>query len=160
MILFEAEREMAIKFYSLKDTYGEFSYFSKHGFTYAGLFWPTSEHYFQAQKFESIDLQNLVRTASSPMEAAIIGRNRDHTLRHDWEEVKNQVMMEAVLLKFSSHRNLQELLLSTKDEELIEETSHDYYWGCGKDGSGKNVLGKILMIVREEINQQRQHGVG
>jgi len=34
-------------------------------------------------------------------------------------------------------------------EELIEQTSTDYYWGCGTNGTGKNMLGKILMQVRD-----------
>ena len=36
-------------------------------------------------------------------------------------------------------------------EEIIENTDIDYYWGCGKDGSGKNMLGIILMEIREKL---------
>ena len=42
---------MAIEFYSTKDAYGAFSNFSAHPFDLDGKRWPTSEHYFQAQKF-------------------------------------------------------------------------------------------------------------
>ncbi|HCQ89967.1 MAG TPA: Swarming motility protein ybiA, partial [Clostridium sp.] len=41
------------------------------------------------------------------------------------------------------------ILLSTGEEEIIEKTSNDYYWGCGKEGAEKNMLGKILMEVGE-----------
>ena len=34
---------------------------------------------------------------------------------------------------------------------LVENAPNDYYWGCGKDGSGKNMLGQLLMKLRAEI---------
>jgi ribA/ribD-fused uncharacterized protein len=67
---------MAITFYSTKDSYGEFSNFSKHPFELDGLMWPTSEHYFQAQKFEDKAYQEKIRTTASPMIAARLGRSR------------------------------------------------------------------------------------
>ena len=45
---------MAIEFYSTRGPYGAFSNFSPHGFELDGHWWPTSEHYFQAQKFAGI----------------------------------------------------------------------------------------------------------
>jgi ribA/ribD-fused uncharacterized protein len=59
-------------------------------------------------------------------------------------------MRTAVRAKFSSHAALRDLSLSTGDKELIELTTNDYYWGCGTDGTGKNMLGKILMEIRAE----------
>lgn len=35
---------------------------------------------------------------------------------------------------------------------ITMQTTNDYYWGCGKDGFGKNMLGIILMEVREELS--------
>jgi ribA/ribD-fused uncharacterized protein len=60
-------------------------------------------------------------------------------------------MYQAVLKKFQTHRQLHDLLLGTGDEELIENAPSDYYWGCGKDGTGQNKLGHILMRVRAEL---------
>lgn len=54
-------------------------------------------------------------------------------------------MRKAVLEKFKSYKDILKILLSTGEEEIIEKTSSDYYWGCGKDGTGKNMLGKTLM---------------
>ncbi len=51
-------------------------------------------------------------------------------MRPDWDEVKDDVMRRAVLRKFESHTDIGDLLLSTGDEELIEKTSDDYYWGA------------------------------
>ena len=42
-----------IKFYSVTDEYGEFSNFARHPIKLSGKVWPTTEHYFQAMKFES-----------------------------------------------------------------------------------------------------------
>jgi hypothetical protein len=142
---------MAINFYSTKDEYGQFSNFSRHPFEADGVMWPTSEHYFQALKFEDKDYQERIRSTPSAMIAARLGRSRKVPIRSDWEETKDEVMFRAVLAKFQAHAELKELLLSTGEEEIIEKTTRDYYWGCGKDGTGQNKLGQILMRVREEL---------
>jgi N-glycosidase YbiA len=48
-------------------------------------------------------------------------------------------------------------LLATGDDLLVENAPGDYYWGCGKDGSGKNRLGTILMEVREILRRETGH---
>jgi len=78
-----------------------------------------------------------------------MGRDRKRPLRPDWEQVKDDIMRKAVLKKFETHSDIREILLSTNDEEIVENAPQDYYWGCGKDGSGKNMLGKILVEVRD-----------
>lgn len=142
---------MAIYFYKIKEKYGCFSNFSHYGFELDGKWWMTSEHYFQAQKFHNTIYEEIVRLLDNPMKAAEMGRNRKLPLRKDWEEVKDAVMKKAVLEKFKQNWQICEVLLSTGSEEIIEKTVDDYYWGCGKDDSGKNMLGVILMEVREEL---------
>ena len=87
------------------------------------------------------------------MEAARKGRDRKRRLRRDWESVKEQIMRDAVLAKFSQHPELTELLLSTGDAVIVEHTENDDYWGDGGDGKGKNRLGHILMSVREQLRE-------
>ena len=142
---------MPIYFYSTRDAYGCFSNFSAHGIQLKGVWWPTSEHYFQAQKYAGTEHEEQVRLAKSPKQAAEMGRDRSRPLRADWEQVKDDVMREAVLQKFLTHSDIQQMLLSTGDEELVEATTNDYYWGCGTNRTGKNMLGKILMEVRTDI---------
>ena len=142
---------MAIYFYRVNKKYGCFSNFSRHGFKLNGKYWMTSEHYFQAMKFEGTDVFEKIRLASSPMDAANIGRDRLNPLRYDWENVKDYIMRKAVFQKFIQNNDIAEILLTTGNEEIIEKTSHDYYWGCGSNGTGKNKLGIILMQVRDEI---------
>jgi ribA/ribD-fused uncharacterized protein len=141
---------MTIYFYSdREEPYGCFSNFSRHGFELDGAYWPTSEHYFQAQKFTGTPHADDVRQARSPKDAANMGRDRKRPLRQDWEQVKDDIMRRAVLRKFETHPGIRELLLATGDEEIVENAPGDYYWGCGADGSGKNMLGKILVETRE-----------
>lgn len=149
---------MTIYFYQVSDPYGCFSNFSVHPIQVDGLYWQTVEHYYQAQKFvgsENEPLIQVIRGVQTPMEAAQIGRDRTLTLRSDWEQVKQQVMRQGVLTKFLSHSDIQEILLNTDEELIVEDSPTDYYWGCGQDKTGQNQLGKILMSVRQEIRQRR-----
>lgn len=139
---------MAVYFYKIDDEYGCFSNFAHYDFMLDGKTWMTSEHYFQAQKFCGTKYEEIIRLLDSPMKAAEMGRNKSMPLRRDWEQVKDDVMRRAVLAKFSQNNEIKHVLLSTKKEIIVEKTYNDYYWGCGKDGSGKNMLGIILMEVR------------
>jgi ribA/ribD-fused uncharacterized protein len=140
---------MTIYFYGTRDRYGCFSNFSPHGFELDGVYWPTSEHYFQAQKFAGTPHVDQIRQVKTAKDAAKIGRERKRPLRPDWEQVKDDIMRKAVLRKFETHADIRKILLSTDDEPIVENSPVDYYWGCGKDGSGKNQLGLILREVRE-----------
>src|ERR1051326_3463404 len=96
----------AIRFYSVTDDYGELSNFAPYAITLKGKRWPTSEHYFQAQKFVDQRDQEEIRGASTPMLAARWGRDRKRKLRRDWERAKLAAMREAVEAKFRQHEDL------------------------------------------------------
>lgn len=138
---------MTIYFYSTREQYGCFSNFSPHGFILDDLYWPTSEHYFQAQKFVGTPHLEQIRLLKTPKEAAKMGRERTRPLRQDWSEVKDDIMRKALIRKFETHADIREILLSTGNEEIVENSPIDYYWGCGADGTGKNMLGIILMEI-------------
>lgn len=148
-----SDREI-IRFYSVGEPYGEFSNFAAYPIVLASKRWPTSEHYFQAQKFSDPTLRERIRKAKSPMIAARLGRDRSSPLRRDWESIKVAAMTDAVLAKFSQHQDLAELLFGTGDALLVEHTANDSYWGDGGDGSGKNMLGQVLMRVRERLRSR------
>jgi len=143
--------ETVINFYSTSGEYGCFSNFSRHAIHLKGKRWPTSEHYFQAQKFAGDPDEEEIRMAAKPSLAAGMGRDRKRALRRDWESVKDQIMLEAVRAKFTQHDDLKAILLGTGDAKLVEHTANDSYWADGGDGSGKNRLGQLLMKVREEL---------
>ena len=150
----------SIHFYSTQDEYGEFSNFAAYPITLGGKRWPTSEHYFQAQKFLDAASRNEILAAKSPMLAARMGRDRKRKLRPDWEAVKDDVMRAAVLAKFTQHNELRDLLLATGDARLIEHTTNDSYWADGGDGSGRNMLGQILMEVRAKLQAEKDNPPG
>ncbi|MBV9926139.1 MAG: NADAR family protein [Acidobacteria bacterium] len=142
-----------IKFYKVSERYGCFSNFAAYPIEVDGKVWPTSEHYFQAQKFAGTKFEEEIRLIKSPMIAARAGRDRSKPLRADWERVKDEVMRRAVRAKFTQHAELREILLATGDATLVEHTRRDSYWGDGGDGRGRNMLGQILADVREELRK-------
>ena len=141
---------MTIYFYHMNNPYSSFTNFSPHGFELNGLFWPSVEHYYQAQKVADTDLFAKVYAAKNPGEAKRIAKSDPHKRRSDWSDVKISVMKHAVRKKFESNPELMTELLNTGDEELVEDSRHDYFWGCGKDRTGLNMLGKILMEIRDQ----------
>lgn len=116
--------------------------------TYNGLTFQSNEAAFQAQKTLN-EGQRRKFTKLAPNNAKAKGRNV--ILREDWEEVKDQIMYEICLAKFSQNPDLKKKLIDTGDEELVEgNTWRDTYWGV-YNRKGKNKLGKILMRIREEL---------
>ena len=144
-----------IMFYGTRDAYGCFSNFARYPITLRGKVWPTTEHYFQAQKFAGTAYEGAILHAASTTIAARMGRSRDYPLRADWEAVKDSIMLDALRAKFTQHADAREMLLGTGDAQLVEHTSNDRYWADGGDGSGKNMLGVLLMRVREELRAKK-----
>ena len=77
-----------------------------------------------------------------------MGRSRKCPIREDWEKVKDDVMRKALYAKFSQNKDIKNILVSTDNTKLIENSPNDYYWGCGFDNSGLNRLGVLLMELR------------
>ncbi|MBW2312615.1 MAG: NADAR family protein [Deltaproteobacteria bacterium] len=140
-----------IHFFSPDDPYAEFSNFAPFGFEDEGLHWPTVEHYFQAQKFAGPSLASYrerIRTAASAETAKDLGQTRDHPLRPDWNEVKEDVMRHALRRKFA-RPELLERLIATGERSLVEASPTDRYWGA--HGSGENRMGTLLSEIRAEL---------
>jgi hypothetical protein len=138
---------MEIKFYISYEPFGWMSNFARYPVMVDGLEWPTSEHYYQAQKTTDFVLQEEIRQTPRPGDSKRMGMKLP--IRPDWEQIKDDVMRKVVKAKFEQHPDLKEMLLGTGDAILIEHTENDQYWGDGGNGSGKNMLGKVLMEVRE-----------
>ena len=123
------------------------------------IWYPTVEHAFAAMKTFDIKLRRSISTASSPGEAKLLGRRLD--LRHDWEEVKDDIMLSLVRLKFSFYHNLGNKLMNTGSLQIIEANKwNDLYWGVDfNTGKGLNKLGTILMIVRQELQRNKRREI-
>ncbi len=157
-LLQDAQIKMTIYFYKVDAPFGCFSNFSPHPIVIDDKTWSTVEHYYQAQKFLGSphpELMAVIHQVETPEAAAAIGRDRQRILRPDWETVKTQVMHRAVLKKFLTHPEIQEILLATGETLIVEDSPTDYFWGCGADKTGKNHLGKILMRVRQQIRDRQ-----
>lgn len=87
------------------------------------------------------------------MDAALEGRKKSNPLRGDWELMKDTTMELALFAKFTQHHDLKKALLKTGESQIIEHTRNDNYWGDGGDGSGRNMLGQLLMKVRKKIRE-------
>src|SRR4051812_1687361 len=109
---------MTILFYTTIDEYGCFCNFSRHGVELDGKYWPSVEHYFQGQKFAGTAHAERIRCARTPKDAKRLGHDKTVSLRADWEQVKDEVMRQAVLKKFQTHAKIREVLLATGEEEL------------------------------------------
>ncbi len=140
-----------IKFYDSGRPYFAFTNFAKYKIEMDGKTWATTEHYYQAMKFEDAQLQEAVRLCATPKEAAKMGRDKKLPLRKDWEYVKEDYMYKALQAKFTQYPKLKELLLGTGNARIVEDSKIDYYWGCGESGDGLNRLGELLMKLREEL---------
>ncbi|CAM9328264.1 unnamed protein product, partial [Heterosigma akashiwo] len=147
-----------IRFYRQQAFYGEFSNFYPAPITIGEIEYPTTEHYFQAEKFTTTSMSDheRIRQAESPGIAAKLGRQRSRPLRPDWEQIKDQVMYTALEAKFTQHARLRKVLLATGEAKLIEHTRNDRYWADGGDGSGRNMLGILLMRLRDDLRGSKR----
>lgn len=118
------------------------------------LIYPSVEHAYVAAKTLNPAERAFVRKCClSPGDAKRFGR--ELTLRRDWDAVKLAVMEDFLRQKFAPHTPLAEKLLATGDAKLVEgNTWGDTFWGRCR-GKGRNHLGNLLMIIREELKEQR-----
>lgn len=118
-----------------------------------GLIYYTPEHFYQAMKSTSEMTRELISKQQNGIKAKKVGRII--TLRKDWEDIKIKVMFFAQRHRFSDGTAWRTRLQRT-DGEIVETNNwHDNYWGnciCNKckEIEGKNMLGKILMEIRDE----------
>lgn len=120
---------------------------------YEGLVYPSVEHAYQAAKTLDPEIRKNIQCVFSPAEAKRIGKRLQ--LRSDWDDIKVELMLGLLALKFEDPV-LSSKLLDTGDAMLIEGNYwHDNFWGvCCCDqchGKGKNMLGKLLMTLRTGI---------
>ena len=134
---------------SFRGEYAFLSNFYEALIEYNGFHFRNNEAAFQAMK----NPREAYRfTELSAKEAKLLGK-KVH-LRQDWEDEKVRIMYEICLAKFSQHPKLKERLLATRDAFIEEDNAWgDTEWGVC-NGYGKNRLGKILMLVRRDLQAE------
>lgn len=158
----EGRRSGTILFYNKGKPYYEFTNFAPYGFTdKAGYKWPTSEHYFQGKKFmpggNTGKHMHHIRTKiprTNPRAAFNYAHAHAALVRPDWNRVKDNVMRDALRYKFTQNKKLRAMLKATGTARLYEDSPYDTYWGTGgggTSGTGKNMLGKLLMELRKKL---------
>ena len=119
---------------------------------YQGIMYPSSEHAFQAAKTTNPAVRMEISEASTPGLAKKMGRRLE--LRMAWDDIRDAIMFSVLMEKFHNNPDICKKLLETGIEELVEgNTWGDTYWGVC-NGNGKNKLGKLLMLVREEFRKR------
>jgi len=130
------------------------SNFSSSFIIVSGVEYPTVEHAYQACKTMDGDRRKAIAMLKTPALAKKAGQSLD--LIGDWDDARVVIMYDLLKRKFCDWR-LAERLRATGDNILVEgNVWHDNFWGvcaCDKCGStgGENVLGELLMLVREEL---------
>lgn len=150
--------KMAIRFLSTIEEWKDFSNLAPYPIELDGEIWKSTEHYYQFKKFERTDpdYAQKIKNAETGKDAKILSvRNKNYP--KNWEENNVDILKTAVRKKFESYKQLENLLLSTGNEKLIEANPKDYFWGEGADGTGKNMMGQILMEIRENLRKISQN---
>lgn len=159
------EKKNVVFFYGVKNVNGEFSNHYVREFKVNGNTFNCVEQYMMAQKaliFRDFETFNKVMNSKDPVEMKHLGREVKNFNAEKWDGVKMKVVKRAVMAKFSQNWDLRELLLQTGDKLIAESNPMDRIWGIGicksdKDVMnkmeewGENLLGKIMMEVRDEL---------
>ena len=117
----------------------------------------TVEALYQALRYPELpDAQRLIIDQHSPMTAKMVGRRYLEQTRSDWDEIKVALMRWCLRLKLAQNWDLfSAILLSTRDRPIVEDSRKDQFWGAlpreGEKLEGKNVLGRLLMELREQL---------
>lgn len=113
------------------------------------IVYPTSEHAYMALKTLDHKTREFIAKLRTPSEAKQFGKTL--TLRSYWDDYRPVAMYRVLRAKFYLNSDLAKKLFDTGDKYL-EETNNwnDVYWGVCK-GVGQNMLGKMLMCVRDEM---------
>lgn len=117
----------------------------------------TSEALYQACRFpHKPDIQKLIIGQLSPMTAKMKSKPYRKDSRPDWDEARVQIMYWCLRVKLIQHwEKFGELLLSTGDQPIVEESYRDPFWGAKPTDPkvliGTNALGQLLTELREEL---------
>ena len=150
-----------IRFYRANERpYGAFSNLYRREITFENEVFATSEHAYQAGKARKKVVRDWILSAPTSGLVAMAAHGLyTWDINSDWSKVKFDRMRQVLRAKFSQHEDLRELILSTGQARLVEMATVDSpvnrVWG-EVDGKGQNMLGVILMEIREELRKPVQ----
>ena len=163
------ETNQEIYFYGTKDDFSYMSNFYNVNFTDKdGIVYNCSEQYFMYQKCKTFEPENKtllseILTTKSATKIKSLGRKVKNYDDKIWANLRYNIMVDALYLKFCQNDIIRKELLETKDKYLYEASKNDKIWGIGfysndaididKKRFGLNLLGKALMQVREKLQK-------
>ncbi len=146
---------------------GVFSNFYPCKFIVDNITYNCSEQYFMKKKQETFDIEDTILAQcileeSNPIKIKRYGRKVKNFDEVQWSKIRYDIMKKAVYEKFSQNKDLKKILIDTNDKILVEASPFDKIWGIGMgeknakithpdNWKGNNLLGKIIMEVREEL---------
>ena len=118
--------------------------------------------YKKAECFKDKDAAEKILATDDVAQIKALGRLVTDYNESYWNGVRQIVVFEGLLAKFSQNEDLKERLKSTGNDILAECAVRDRIWGIGlsmKDPdrfetdkwNGQNLLGYALMMVREKL---------
>lgn len=157
----------SIIFKKNNDSYGELSNMSmKFPLTINDIKILNTEALYQSCRFPHlIELQRKIVSERSPMKVKMISNANKKNSREDWEEVRLKVMKWCLNIKLAQHFiSFGYILDSTKNLNIVENSSKDNFWGAipNEDGSiyiGQNALGRLLMQLREQYRSPNKYSL-
>lgn len=144
--------ENIIGFWQEREKYGCFSNFYPCRFNWQEIEFNCSEQAFMYAKaiyFNDIEIANQILLETDPKKIKKLGRKVKNFDDTKWAEVRYNFMLTINRVKYTQNEDLRDILLSTGRATIVEDSPFDYIWGIGKDGSGQNLLGKVLMELRD-----------
>jgi ribA/ribD-fused uncharacterized protein len=131
--------------------------FCPNGVEFEGLTYMSSEAAYQSAKIAVVQDRKPF-TLLHGKESKQAGR-RIEEIRPDWNDVKVDVMHRVLTSKFTRNIGLKNMLIDTGDKYIAEDNYWgDVFWGIC-NGEGENMLGKLLMQVREELKSVKNEAV-
>lgn len=126
---------------------------------YKGRVYQSVEHAYQAQKAAQKLDHDWIAKAVGAAEAK--RRGKTVKLRPGFDEFKQRLMLKLLWSKFHHNPRLRTKLLQTGRHELVHgNTHHDEFWGVNRTtGEGKNRLGFLLMLLRDQIRDGTDHTI-
>lgn len=163
MVPKSSELETNTHVFFLRGVFSNFT--STPGLQYKGNTFHTTEQAFmwaKANGFRDHETARKILAEKNPAKAKILGREVKPFSHVYWDLNKEFLMYEVNLAKYSQFEDFRKILLATGDKELVEVNGKDTVWGIGlyandprihdpKQWKGQNLLGKVLMKVREEL---------